>query len=258
MHLWTDILSVPVFMATCVSVNTFMAVFCALQAFVNTHPNSPMLQAPSCLALAFPPSPLLQPCPPQHLPTARIGLPVGVQPTVSLTLPQSIDSQAGDSHELERYSARGRLQERDLKLVQKAQQAQQVGGAHQALAGLNLQQAQHAQQAQQAQHAPPQRKPMHTVFSSAKKPGNNKLGAASGQQAIPHHVSQGKASQTVTTGAVAANGPVALRFFLSTQLQQSAHGPTWTCYLLKCTCTASMVLKQVSGCCLNYHHFQIL
>ena len=235
-----------------------MAVFCALQAFVDTHPNSPMLQAPSCLALAFPPTPLLQPCPPQHLPRANLGLPVGVQPTVSLALPQSIDSQAGATHELERFSARGILQERDLKLAQKAQQAQQVGGAQQAQAGLNLHQAQHAQQAQQAQHAPPQRKPMQTVFSSAKKPGNSKLGAASGPQTIPDHVSQGKASHPGATGAVAANGPVALRFFLSTQLQQSAHGPTWTCHLLKCTCTASMVLKQVGGCYLNYHHSQIM
>ena len=202
----------------------------ALQAYVDSHPDSPKLHMPTCLALAFPPTPLLQPCPPQHLPRANLGLPVGLQPTVSLTLPQGTDNQARASQGLELSDAGRVLQERGLKFAQQALHSQ------------------YAQQSQQAQQVQSQTKPKQTVFSSAKQPVNSKPGAATRQQSIPDHASQGRASQPAATGAVAANGPMALRFFLSAQLQQTPDGPTWICYLLKCTCTAGGVLKQVSHC----------
>jgi len=182
-----------------------------MQGYLERDPAAPRLDPASCLALAFPPTPMLQA--PIHANACTPGINLGLQtspaPTQSLAASQRQTFPLGPTQAASQAASQlivpGQTKPIDSASVASHQQAAPSGTGQTAQAA--------------GQPAAP---PLQTLFSSRLK---GSKGKPKGQL---------------------ARGPAALRFYLLAELKQSAAGAGWHCYLLTCRCTFRGVVQQVT------------
>lgn len=181
-----------------------------MQGYLERDPSAPRLDPASCLALAFPPTPLLQA--PTHADACTPGINLGFQtspaPTQSLAASQRqtfpLGSTLAASQAASQLHIPGQTKPIDSASAASHQQAPPSGAG------------QTAQTAQQ-----PAAPPLQTLFSSRLKGSKGK--------------SEGQLDRR----------PAALRFYLLAELKQKSGGAGWHCYLLTCCCTFRNVVQQV-------------
>ena len=182
-----------------------------MQGYLEREPDAPRLDPASCLALAFPPTPMLQT--PTHATACTPGINLGLQtspaPTQSLAASQRQTFPLGPtpaaSQAASQFPVPGQTTPIDSASVASHQPAAPSGPG------------QTAQTAGQ-----PAAPPLQTLFSSRLK---GSKGNSEGQL---------------------DRGPAALRFYLLAELKQESGGAGWHCYLLTCRCTFRGVVQQVT------------
>ncbi len=178
-----------------------------MQGYLERDPDAPRLNPASCLALAFPPTPMLQA--PTHADACTPGVNLGLQVSPAPTQPMAASQRQifplgptpGASQAASQLAFPGQTKPIDSGSAASHQQAAPSGAG------------------QTAQPAVP---PLQTLFSSRLK----------GSKGKP----EGQLNR----------GPAALRFYLLAELKQASGGAEWHCYLLTCGCTFTGVVQQVT------------
>ena len=178
-----------------------------MQGYLERDPSAPRLDPASCLALAFPPTPMLQV--PTHADACAPGVSLGLQ-----TSPAPAQSLAASQR-----------QTFPLGPSQAASQAASqlpISGHTKAIDSASAASHQRAAPSGTAQTVQPAALPLQTLFSSRLKGSKGK--------------SEGQLNR----------GRAALRFYLLAELKQESGGAEWHCYLLTCCCTFRGVVQQVT------------
>ncbi len=182
-----------------------------MQGYLERDPSAPRLDPASCLALAFPPTPMLQA--PTHADACTPGVNLGLQ-----TSPAPTQSLAA-SHRQTFPLGPTQVASQAASQLAVPGQTKPVDSS----SGASHQQAAPSRAGQTAQTAgQPAAPPLQTLFSSRLKGSKGKL--------------EGQLDR----------GPAALRFYLLAELKQSSAGAGWHCYLLTCRCTFRGVVQQVT------------
>ncbi|KAL0040120.1 hypothetical protein WJX79_007435 [Trebouxia sp. C0005] len=180
-----------------------------LSGYLERDPSAPRLDPASCLALAFPPTPLLQA--PTHAGACTPGINLGLQTNPAPT--QSLAASQRQTFPLGPTQAASQLADpRQTKPIYSGSAA----SPQQAVPSGARQSAQTAGQ--------PAGPPVQTLFSSRLKGSKRK-----------------------PTGQL-DRSTAALRFYLLAELKQASSGAEWHCYLLACRCTFRGVVQQVMSC----------
>ena len=178
-----------------------------MQGYLERDPSAPRLDPASCLALAFPPTPLLQA--PTHAGACTPGINLGLQTNPAPT--QSLAASQRQTFPLGPTQAASQLADpRQTKPIYSGSAA----SPQQAVPSGARQSAQTAGQ--------PAGPPVQTLFSSRLKGSKRK-----------------------PTGQL-DRSTAALRFYLLAELKQASSGAEWHCYLLACRCTFRGVVQQVT------------
>ena len=185
--------------------------------YIDSQQQSHDLQPLSCLALAYPPTPQLQPRPATQLPCANLGLPLSQQPTLSLA----------SAHMTEQAPAHDLTSIRQPSWVPNSQHAQHIQPAQQAQQaqhGVYSQQAQHGQQGMYSQQAQQAQQGVNSQQAQQAQQGMNSQQAQHAQQAQQDVYSQqAKHAQHSQQAQQAQDAQQAQQGMYSQQTQQTRH-----------------------------------